>query len=129
MADVVTLGETMALWRADDSGAPVNGARGTLGFGGSDSNVAIALARLGHSSKWISALGDDELGSMIASGIRSEGVETSVKFSNSHFPTDNVLVVGDLNDELTDEESHNVFQTVLGDIFNYKFVDMTLAEA
>lgn len=84
MADVVTLGETMALWRADDPGAPVNGARGTLGFGGSDSNVAIALARLGHSSKWISALGDDELGSMIASGIRSEGVETSVKFSNSH---------------------------------------------
>ena len=84
MADVVTLGETMALWRTDNSGAPANGARGTLGFGGSDSNVAIALARLGHSSKWISALGDDALGSMIASGIESEEVETSVKFSKSH---------------------------------------------
>lgn len=84
MADVVTLGETMALWRIDDVGAPVNGSRGTLGFGGSDSNVAIALARLSHSSKWISALGDDELGSMIARGVQSEGVETAVRFSNSH---------------------------------------------
>ena len=83
MADVVTLGETMALWRTDDAGAPTNGSRGTLGFGGTDSNVAIALARLGHSSKWISVLGDDELGRMIASGIESEGVEISVRFSRS----------------------------------------------
>lgn len=84
MADVVTLGETMALWRTDQPGLPVNGSRGTLGFGGADSNVAIALSRLGHTSKWISALGDDELGAMIASGIESEGVETSVQFSKSH---------------------------------------------
>lgn len=84
MTDVVTLGETMALWRIDDPGAPANGSRGTLGFGGADSNVAIGLARLGHSSKWISSLGRDALGSMIASGIESEGVVTSLHFSDTH---------------------------------------------
>ena len=60
---------------------------------------------------------------------RYEAMNLLKTYIDTHFPTENVIVVGDLNDELTDEESHNVFQTVLGDIFNYKFVDMTLAEA
>ena len=59
---------------------------------------------------------------------RYEAMNLLKTYIDTHFSTENVIVVGDLNDELTDDESHNVFQTVLGDIFNYKFVDMTLAE-
>ena len=60
---------------------------------------------------------------------RYEAMNLLKTYIDTNFPTQNVIVVGDLNDELTDDESHNVFQTVLGDIFNYKFVDMILAEA
>lgn len=84
MTEVVTMGETMALWRMDQPGPPVNGASGTLGFGGADSNVAIGLARLGHSVRWISALGQDAMGRMIAAGIDAEGVETKVRFSKTN---------------------------------------------
>ncbi|MFK7950201.1 MAG: T9SS type A sorting domain-containing protein [Saprospiraceae bacterium] len=59
---------------------------------------------------------------------RYEAMNLLKTYIDTNFPTENVFVVGDLNDELTDDESHNVFQTVLGDIFNYKFVDMDLAE-
>ncbi len=59
---------------------------------------------------------------------RYEAMNLLKTYIDTNFPTKNVLVVGDLNDELTDDESHNVFQTVLGDIFNYKFVDMDIAE-
>lgn len=59
---------------------------------------------------------------------RYEAMNLLKTYIDTNFPTKNVLVVGDLNDELTDDESHNVFQTVLGDIFNYKFADMAIAE-
>lgn len=59
---------------------------------------------------------------------RYEAMNLLKEYIDVNFPTKNVLVVGDLNDELTDDESHNVFQNVLGDIFNYKFADMELAE-
>jgi endonuclease/exonuclease/phosphatase family metal-dependent hydrolase len=39
-----------------------------------------------------------------------------------------VMVVGDLNDELTDVDSNNVFQPFLDDPANYKFADMSIAE-
>ncbi len=50
------------------------------------------------------------------------------EYIDINLPTKNVLVVGDLNDVLIDDESHNVFQDVMGDIFNYKFIDMSIAE-
>lgn len=59
---------------------------------------------------------------------RYEAMNLLRTYIDNNFPTKNVLVVGDLNDELTDDETHNVFQTVMGDIFNYKFVDMDIAE-
>lgn len=59
---------------------------------------------------------------------RYEAMNLLKTYIDTNFPTKNVLVVGDLNDELTDDESDNVFQDILGDIFNYEFVDMTIAE-
>lgn len=45
--------------------------------GGAESNVAIAAARLGVSSGWISRLGNDEFGRHIVKTLRGEGVDTS----------------------------------------------------
>jgi exonuclease III len=45
-----------------------------------------------------------------------------------NFSTDNVIVLGDLNDILTDPAQHNVFQLFINDSANYKFVDMPIAK-
>lgn len=44
---------------------------------GAESNVAIALARLGHQVGWFSKLGNDEFGRYIQAVIRGEGVDVS----------------------------------------------------
>jgi 2-dehydro-3-deoxygluconokinase len=74
MSDVVTLGETMALFRADSPG-PLPHVHGlTLGIGGAESNVAIGLARLGTSVTWVGAVGQDSLGDLVVRELRAEGL-------------------------------------------------------
>ena len=48
-------------------------------------------------------------------------------YIESNLDGKNVILVGDLNDELSDEESVNVFQNFIIDSTNYKFVDMDIA--
>lgn len=79
MIDAVTVGETMALVRTQSPGRPGNHAPCTLGFGGSESNVAIGMSRLGSSVRWISALGQDSLGDMILATLRDEGVDAKAQ--------------------------------------------------
>lgn len=59
MSDVVTFGETMAPLHG--SGPLRLGGTMQLSVAGSESNVAIGLARLGHGVQWIGRVGDDEL--------------------------------------------------------------------
>lgn len=47
----------------------------TAHIGGSESNVAIGLARLGHRARWLSQLGDDPFGQVVLKRIRGEGVD------------------------------------------------------
>ncbi|MEB1806731.1 MAG: sugar kinase [Bacillaceae bacterium] len=75
--DVVTIGETMALFTPETSGLMRYAHTYSRKFGGSESNVAIGLTRLGHRSGWISRIGDDELGKAMVSFIRGEGVDVS----------------------------------------------------
>ncbi len=42
-------------------------------------------------------------------------------------PNDNVVVLGDMNDEITDREEENVFQVFLNDKENYRFADREIA--
>lgn len=48
-----------------------------VGIGGAESNVAIGLARLGVPTRWISLLGDDEVGQTVLDRVRAEGVDTA----------------------------------------------------
>lgn len=75
--DVVTMGEAMAVFypRAAE---PIQHARTfEKSLGGAESNLAVALARLGHSSAWIGRLGHDGFGHFIHNFLRGEGVDTS----------------------------------------------------
>lgn len=51
-------------------------------FGGSPTNVAAAAARLGTRSAVVTAVGDDELGAYVRSGLESFGVDT--RFVRTH---------------------------------------------
>lgn len=75
MTDLLTFGETMALFAARRTG-PLRFARDfDLGLGGAESNVAIGVARLGHRATWVGRVGQDEFGELIASTLRAERVD------------------------------------------------------
>ena len=48
-------------------------------------------------------------------------------FIDNTYPNTNVILMGDLNDIITDPPLHNVFQNFLDDPDNYRFVDMDIA--
>lgn len=64
----------MALARATDVGSFAHVADLKLGIGGSESNVAVALTRLGVSVSWVSRLGADSLGDLVERELRGEGI-------------------------------------------------------
>ncbi len=59
---------------------------------------------------------------------RFEASRLLIEYINFYFPDDRVVVVGDLNDILTDNTSNNVFQPFLDDSDNFEFADMAIAE-
>ena len=72
---LVTLGETMGLITQQGVGHVHNGEAMTFGMGGSESNVAIGVRRLGVPATWIGRLGDDPAGRLIRRELRAEGVD------------------------------------------------------
>ena len=88
-AEVVTFGETMAAMR---SGGPLRlGGTLSLSVAGAESNVAIGLARLGHSVAWAGRVGDDELGALVLRTLRAESVDVSGAVTDPDRPTGLIL--------------------------------------
>ncbi len=87
MPSFITTGETMFLGVPSKPGR----LRHTLGLelkiGGAESNVAIALSRLGLSAGWVSFLGDDEPGQLVLDRVRGEGVDASRVRRLEGYPT------------------------------------------
>jgi sugar/nucleoside kinase (ribokinase family) len=75
--DVVTLGETMALFMADDVGPLSSVEHWRKRTAGADSNVAVGLARLGLKVGWVSRLGVDSLGDYVLHALAAEGIDVS----------------------------------------------------
>lgn len=74
-AAVVTVGETLALFAQSDPGVVRSGSVFDFRIGGAESNVAIALARLGVPVCWIGRLGRDPFGDEAIRAMRGEGVQ------------------------------------------------------
>lgn len=70
--DLLTLGESMVSLR---SGGPLS-AGGSLSMhvAGAESNVAVGVARMGHSVSWAGVVGSDPHGQFILRQLRSEGI-------------------------------------------------------
>ena len=50
------------------------------------------------------------------------------EYISQNLPEENVIVLGDMNDELTDSQSNNVFVSFLNETDEYDFADMEIAE-
>lgn len=85
--DVITFGESMALFMPPEHKALERATTLEQGFGGAESNVAIGLARLGCSVGWFGVLGDDPFGRMIMKTLRGEGVDVSRAKLSDEAPT------------------------------------------
>jgi 2-dehydro-3-deoxygluconokinase len=72
---LVTLGETMGLVIQRHAGSLRNGEAMTFGMGGSETNVAIGVRRLGTPATWVGRLGDDPPGHLIQRELRAERVK------------------------------------------------------
>lgn len=83
--EVITFGESMVLFSPGDKGPLRHIHKFSKSIAGAESNVAVALARLGNKVGWFSKVGDDEFGRYIQFMIRGEGVDvTRVIPDNEH---------------------------------------------
>ncbi|MGW7480295.1 sugar kinase [Nonomuraea muscovyensis] len=85
MIDVLTFGEAMASLHGP---GPLRlGGHLELSVAGAEANVAIGLARLGHTVRWTGVVGDDELGLLVLRTLRAEGVDVSTTRTDPAHPT------------------------------------------
>lgn len=85
VVDVLAVGESMGAVRAD--GLVRNGTTARLSIAGTEGNVAVGLARLGHHSRWLGVLGDDQMGALVLRTLRAEGVDVSHARVDAAAPT------------------------------------------
>lgn len=74
---IITLGETMIRLTPPDFQRLEQAASLQVHIGGSESNTAVGLARLGMRVAWLSRLTDNPLGRLVANSVRAHGVDTS----------------------------------------------------
>ncbi|WP_043265844.1 sugar kinase [Streptomyces sp. CT34] len=75
-ADVVCLGESMVTFLPTAPGRLADVPAFERAIGGAESNVACALARAGHTVRWISRVGADGFGDHLVGAIGAYGVDT-----------------------------------------------------
>lgn len=85
--DVVTLGESMALFQPLQEGPLSYAPLFTRAVAGAESNLAIALSRLGKRARWISRVGADPFGDALIHTLRGEGVDVSFVARDADAPT------------------------------------------
>ncbi|MBE2295919.1 MAG: sugar kinase [Phycisphaerales bacterium] len=85
--DVVTFGEAMAMFVADESGELSTISHFTRRMAGAETNIAIGLSRLGLRVGWVSRLGNDSFGQYIQRILDSEGVNCSHVIVDPHYRT------------------------------------------
>lgn len=77
MSTIVTFGEAMIRLSPPGFRRLEQATNLDMSAGGAELNVAVALARLGHSAAWVSRLPDNALGRLCRNQARELGVDTS----------------------------------------------------
>lgn len=87
MAEVVTVGECMATLYPHEPVGLDSAKTMLLDIGGAESNLAMALCRLGHSARFVGRVGDDSFGLRIRTVLAGEGVDTACMRTDPDAPT------------------------------------------
>lgn len=83
--DIVTFGEPMAMFYANEPGELHKALSFSKALAGAECNVSVGLSRLGHSVGLVTKLGEDNFGHFITETLNRENIDTSnVKFTNEH---------------------------------------------
>ncbi len=85
--DVVTVGEAMALFIAEEPGALASVSRFCRRTAGAELNVAVGLRRLGFGVGYISRVGADSLGRHLLDFMDAEGIDRSHVAVDAAHPT------------------------------------------
>lgn len=81
---IVLMGEPMGLFMANEPGELSEVKTFTSSIAGAEYNVAVGLARLGHSPAYCTRLGFDPLGEKILHGLRENGIGTELVMQVEH---------------------------------------------
>lgn len=73
--DILSFGETMAMFVAEQAGDLASVGQFHKRIAGADSNVSIGLSRLGFKVAWLSRVGADSLGRFVIDTLEKEGVD------------------------------------------------------
>ncbi|MCF5511461.1 sugar kinase [Pseudomonas sp. PA-3-11C] len=73
--DILSFGETMAMFVAEQTGDLAQVGQFHKRIAGADSNVAIGLSRLGFNVAWLSRVGNDSLGRFVVDTLTKEGLD------------------------------------------------------
>lgn len=68
--DVMTFGESMAMFYANETGGLHEAASFSKALAGAETNVAVGLSRLGFRVGWMSKVGADSLGTFILNELK-----------------------------------------------------------
>jgi 2-dehydro-3-deoxygluconokinase len=79
--DLVTFGEAMVRLTPPDFQRLEQARNFDVCVGGGELNVAVAAARLGVASRWVSRLPENALGRMIANRAREQGVDVQIEWT------------------------------------------------
>ncbi|MGF6150392.1 sugar kinase [Pseudomonas fluorescens] len=85
--DILSFGETMAMFVAEQSGDLADVAQFHKRIAGADSNVAIGLSRLGFKVSWLSRVGADSLGRFVVDTLEQEGLDCRFVETDPAHPT------------------------------------------
>jgi 2-dehydro-3-deoxygluconokinase len=85
--DVLTYGEAMAMFVANEAGPLAGVGRFTKRIAGADLNVAIGLSRLGFKVGWMSRVGQDSFGQYVLDTLAKEGIDASHVTLDARHPT------------------------------------------
>lgn len=85
--DVITYGEAMAMFIAEECGQLEQVSKFYKRVAGAELNVATGLSRLGLSTTWMSKIGNDSFGRFILQFLAKENINSELVFIDSLHPT------------------------------------------
>ncbi|QIQ20992.1 sugar kinase [Zophobihabitans entericus] len=85
--DVITYGEAMTMFVANETGELADVNTFTKRAAGAELNVAIGLARLGLNVGWMSRVGKDSFGQFILNVLKQENINTQHVTIDGNYPT------------------------------------------